>query len=298
VGASALAPYVQDLPLRFLVQHGAHNPPGMRIEPVSGAPEPPCTGASGEESGSSAGEQPGKAGQLNCPLGGGPGLERTLIGHEVAFLARSAQAGALPLSARSIFLALARQVPDPSRPEFLVSNPYRLWSDIDPTLPPDPIRVLGPPQSSQPGGALLAVLLQPGCERVLPHATDESQCQAVRTDDVYVEVPEYGTELVRELTAHPNWLGLLNLELLAQGGDALAVSPVNGVAPGAESILSGDYPAARSLYLYVSTSDLRSRPVLDNIVFRYRQWVADGAVGGPDAALVSSEELQSQLPSP
>lgn len=281
VDESALAPYVQDLPQRFLIQHGFYNLAGMRIEAVSSAPGPCAGDASGQA----------------CPQASEPGIQKTLIGHEVAFLARSAQSGALPLSSRAIFLALAQDVPDPSHPQLLVSNPYRLWSDIDPALPPDPIRVLGPPQSSQPGGALLAVLLEPGCHQVLPPSTSESQCQAVRSDDVYEEVPEYESVLVGELTAHPSWLGLLNLELLAQGGEELAVSPMNDVTPAAASILSGAYPAARSVYLSVRNSDLRSRPVLANLVFRYRQLVDEGGVGGPQAALVSSEQLQSQLPS-
>jgi phosphate transport system substrate-binding protein len=157
--------------------------------------------------------------------------------------------------------------------------------------------VLGAPQSTEPGGALLAVLLQSGCRQVLLQATDE-QCQSVRGDDVYIEVPEYRPALVRELLAHPTWLGLLNLELLTQNRDELAVSPLNDVIPGAASVLSGAYPAARSLYLYVSTSDLASRPVLGNLIFRYRQLLEEGAFGGPDAALVSSQELQDRLQSP
>jgi hypothetical protein len=63
-------------------------------------------------------------------------------------------------------------------------------------------------------------------------------------------------------------------------------------------VLSGAYPAARSLYLYVRTSDLRSQPVLGNLVFRYRQQLENRQIGGPETALVSSQELQSQLPSP
>jgi phosphate transport system substrate-binding protein len=291
VGASALAPYVQGLPLRLHVERGPYSPPGMRIEPVASASA--CHSVPERQV---AGGQTAGAGHP-CYLEGGAGVEKMLIGHEVAFLARSATSGALPLTARAVFLALAREVPDPLHPELLVANPYRLWSEIDPALPQDPIRVLGAPQSTQPGGALLAVLLQPGCRQVLLQATDE-QCQSVRDDDVYIEVPEYRPTLVRELLTHPTWLGLLNLELLTRNRDELAVSPLNDVIPGVASVLSGAYPAARSLYLYVSTSDLASRPVLGNLVFRYRQLLEEGAFGGPDAALVSSQELQDRLQSP
>lgn len=297
--AGALPASALDLPLRLLVQHGFYNAPGMRIEAVSSAPGQSCAGASPLEASTAAGDSRGEAGEGTegrCPQSAEPGVEKTLIGHEVAFLARSAQSGALPLSARAIFLALARQVPDPSHPQMLVNNPNRLWTDIDPALPPDPIRVLGPPQSAQPGGALLAVLLEPGCRQVLPQPTPEAQCQAVRSDDVYVELPEYESALLGELSAHPAWLGLLNLELLAQGGEDLAVSPMDGVVPVAANILSGAYPASRALYLYVRSSELRSRPVLGNLVFRYRQLVEAGAIAGPHESLVSSEALLSQLP--
>lgn len=286
------AAYAQDLTMRYLTQNGFYNLSGMRIEALSSGPGH-CSGGAPPETPVPAGE----GGPDSCPPAGEPDVEKTLIGHEVAFLARSAASGALPLSARAIFLALARQVPDPSHPQILVSNPYHLWSDIDPALPPDPIRVLGPPQSTQPGGALLAVLLEPGCREVLPQDTPEPGCQAVRSDEVYVEVPGYEDALLGELRAHPTWLGLLNLELVAQGGEALAVSPVNDVVPAAASILSGAYPAARAVYLSVASRDLRSRPVLSNLVFRYRQLVEEGAVAGPHAALVSSEALQRQLSS-
>jgi phosphate transport system substrate-binding protein len=298
VGASALAPYLYDLPLRFMAVHGTSDAPGMRIEPVSIAQEQLCDGDGPEEPRTAGERRRIEPGQRRCRVTGEAGDEKTLIGHEVAFLVRAVRSGPLPLSARAIFLALARQVPDPSHPEILVENPYRLWSDIDPTLPSDPIRVLGPAPSSQPGSALLSVLMQPGCHRVLPRATEESQCQSVRGDDVYIEVPEYGTSVVRELATHPTWLGLLNLELLRVNRGELAVSPVDDVAPAAQSVLSGAYPAARSLYLYVRTSDLRSLPVLGNLVFRYRQQLENREIGGPETALVSSQELQSQLPSP
>jgi phosphate transport system substrate-binding protein len=298
VGASALAPYLYDLPVRFMAVRGPSDTPSMRIEPASIAKEQLCVGDGPEELRNAGEGRRIEPDQRHCRVTGEAGDEKTLIGHEVAFLVRSTRSGPLPLSARAIFLALARQVPDPSHPEILVENPYRFWSDIDPALPSDPIRVLGPAPSSQPGSALLAVLLQRGCHRVLPQATEESQCQSVRGDDVYVEMPEYGPSLVRELASHPTWLGLLNLELLAQSRNELAVSPVDDVAPAAQSVLSGAYPAARSLYLYVRTSDLRSLPVLGNLVFRYRQQLENRQIGGPETALVSSQELQSQLPLP
>jgi hypothetical protein len=44
------------------------------------------------------------------------------------------------LSARSIFLALARDVPDPLHPDVLVKNPNITWNQVDSTLPDEHIK--------------------------------------------------------------------------------------------------------------------------------------------------------------
>ena len=50
------------------------------------------------------------------------------------------------LTKKQIFQALAKEVPDASGK--LVANPYKMWNEIDPSLPAEKIEVLGPPPTS------------------------------------------------------------------------------------------------------------------------------------------------------
>jgi phosphate transport system substrate-binding protein len=262
--------------------------PGIHIEPVAGALAQMCAGKALDSPDLLLIERRmTEAEQHRCT-----GLEETHIGHEVAVLARSTLYDPPALSTRDVFLALARRVPDPEHPGGLINNPYHLWNEIDPALPPDPIRVIGP----APGSPLLAVLLQPGCLRVLPPSADESLCRTVRTDEAYMEYHEAGLAVVRELQINPTWLGVVSLRMVASSRGDLAVNPLDGVAPDAASVLSGTYPASRAVYLYINTTHFWANPALSTYAPRYRQLPQSGLVGVPDSALVSLRELQSSLP--
>ena len=52
------------------------------------------------------------------------------VGHQAIVTARSKLYGSLSLSARALFLALARQVPVPSDPSLLMDNPYTTWNQM------------------------------------------------------------------------------------------------------------------------------------------------------------------------
>ena len=66
--------------------------------------------------------------------------------------------------ARQLFLALAEKVPD--KDGKLIPNPYRTWSEIDPSLPNAKIEVLGPPPTSGTRDSLHELFLEKGAEQV------------------------------------------------------------------------------------------------------------------------------------
>lgn len=216
-----------------------------------------------------------------------------ILAYEVAALARSRLYGPLSVSAQDLFLALASRVPDPQTGE-LVQNPYHLWSEIDAALPPDPIRVLGPPRATYPGKALLAALMRAGCNsfpgvlslRDTDEIAYEDVCGSVRQDGAYVEEPRWGPGLVATLQTNPTFLGLLNAELLASSRADLAPSPIDGVEPSAASFASGAYPAARPLYLYVNMGHRFVMPGLDEFVSSYLALADGGGFGGAAGTLV------------
>ncbi len=66
----------------------------------------------------------------------------------------------LTLTRTQLFLALAKDVPGPDGK--LMANPYKMWSDIDPSLPAVKIEVLGPPPTSGTRDAFLELFMETG----------------------------------------------------------------------------------------------------------------------------------------
>jgi len=123
----------------------------------------------------------------------GKHIAEVKLGYEAIVLVRSNLYEAPKLSTRSIFLALARQIPNPLHPEELIPNPNLTWDQVDSTLPSEHIDVLGPPLSTATGIAFRDLILKAGCLAIPTLAsrkdTDpehfEEVCGAVRTDGVY-----------------------------------------------------------------------------------------------------------------
>ena len=79
-----------------------------------------------------------------CQKNGVKDIIEVKIGYDGIAIANSKQAAPMELSLRDIFLALAKDVPDPNGGEKLVANPYKTWKDVNPALPDQTIEVLGP----------------------------------------------------------------------------------------------------------------------------------------------------------
>ncbi|MEW8459899.1 MAG: substrate-binding domain-containing protein, partial [Candidatus Thiodiazotropha endolucinida] len=72
------------------------------------------------------------------------------VGYDGIALANSKAAPRFSVSRKDIFLALAKEVPDPKDPTSgkLVANPYQTWKEVNSDLPAMAIEVLGPPPTS------------------------------------------------------------------------------------------------------------------------------------------------------
>ena len=181
------------------------------------------------------------------------------LGYAAVVLARSPLYGALDLTRREVFLALAKWVPDPARPGIVHENGSTVWRQIDPAQGPEPIQVMGPELASATGRSMIELLMEGGCDTYSWIAALKSTapdkyariCRTVRSDGVYSEVSNLQAS---ELLAEPNALGILGFgDLINMPGDGnLAVSSVDGVTPTPEDIESGSYPASRGIYLYVN----------------------------------------------
>ncbi len=101
-----------------------------------------------------------------CQNNGVKGIIEVKIGYDGIAIANSRKARRMELSGKDIFLALAKQVPDPKGGEKLVKNPYKTWKDVNPALPANKIEVLGPPPTSGTRDAFAELAMEGGCKKI------------------------------------------------------------------------------------------------------------------------------------
>jgi phosphate transport system substrate-binding protein len=191
-----------------------------------------------------------------CPLK----LTEFPVGHQAIVLARGQLYGPLQLSARGLFLALARRVPLSTDPTQLIDNPNTTWNQVDNTLPYDPIHVFGPGPGLVQGKLAAALLLEAGCNtyswiadlRYSNPARYDEICKTLRDDGAYEPTTDSSTTLADALVRNPTMLGIFTLAAFQRAQDQVVASLIDGVEPSPEAIVAGTYPASRTLYLYTN----------------------------------------------
>ncbi|TAE32687.1 MAG: phosphate ABC transporter substrate-binding protein [Alphaproteobacteria bacterium] len=183
------------------------------------------------------------------------------IGKDGVVLASSKQGAPLPLTLSHIFLALAAKVPHEGK---LIANPYKNWHDIDPALPDAPILFYGPAATSGTRDAFVELAMQPPCEHLpefIAAYPDKSArgkaCHMLREDGVYSEAGENDNLIIQKLVLNPKTVGIFGFSYLEQNAHSLMAHPVNGVEPSYDSIFTGSYPIARTLFVYAKERHMR-----------------------------------------
>jgi phosphate transport system substrate-binding protein len=133
-----------------------------------------------------------------CAANGVKGIIEVKIGYDGIVLANSKKTAPLKLTRKDIFLALAKDVPDPKGGEKLVPNPYKTWKDVNPALPAKSIEVLGPPPTSGTRDAFVELAMEGGAKKFdwikamkkKDKKMYKAVCHTVREDGAYVEAGE------------------------------------------------------------------------------------------------------------
>jgi phosphate transport system substrate-binding protein len=191
-----------------------------------------------------------------CAKNGVTDIVEVKIGYDGIVLANAKSKAQMSLTLRQIYLALAKNVPDPSGTQKLVANPYQLWSDIDSGLPRVRIEVLGPPPTSGTRDAFVELAMTPGCHSFewVEALDDAAACAAMREDGGYIEAGENDNLIVQKLEANPTQLGIFGYSFLEQNADKVQGSKINAVAPTFDEIAAGRYVISRPLYFYVKAA--------------------------------------------
>ncbi len=224
-----------------------------------------------------------------CDKNGVKEITEVKIGYDGIVIANAKRAEPMSLSLQDVFLALAKEVPDPNGSEKLVPNPYKTWKDVNSELPNSRIEVLGPPPTSGTRDAFAELAMEGGCNTFdfikAMKKSDEDKyqqvCQTMREDGGYVEAGENDNLIVQKLQANPKALGVFGFSFLDQNTDKIQGSMVDGVEPEFDAIASGEYPISRPLYFYVKKAHVG---VIPGIREYLEEWTSDKA-WGPDGYL-------------
>ncbi|WP_372966668.1 substrate-binding domain-containing protein [Marinobacter sp.] len=191
-----------------------------------------------------------------CQKNGVKDITEVKIGADGIVIANSKEAEQMDLSLRQVFLALAKEVPDPKGGDKLVANPYQKWSDIDSSLPNKEISVMGPPPTSGTRDAFVEIAMEGGCKtfgfiKAMEKKEMRAVCHSMREDGLFVEAGENDNLIVQRLAQDKDTLGIFGYSFLMENSNQIQATTINGVQPTPETIADEDYPVARSLFFYI-----------------------------------------------
>ena len=190
----------------------------------------------------------------------------------------------------------------------LAANPFgkpntaKLWSDVNPALPKEPILVYGPPTTSGTRDAFKELILTKGCEsdpamKALKDSDKEKHdkvCGEVRADGIYVDSGENDNLIVQKLEANPAAIGIFGYSYLEENADKLRGLTISGVTPTYQSIADFSYPGARPLFIYVKQAHLDAIKGLKEYVAEWAKSWGKGGVLAKAGMVVSPDDVQAK----
>jgi len=190
----------------------------------------------------------------------------------------------------------------------LAANPFgkpnttKLWSDVNPALPKEPILVYGPPSTSGTRDALKELILAKGCDsdpamkelKETDKEKHETICTEVRSDGLYVDSGENDNLIVQKLEVNPAAIGIFGYSYLEANTDKLRGLSMSGVVPTYAAISDFSYPGARPLFIYVKAAHLDSIKGLKEFIAEWpKHWGKDGMLA-KQGMIASPDDVQAK----
>lgn len=249
-----------------------------------------------------------------CQKAGVKDIVEVVVGFDGIVLANAKKAPALYLTRKQIYLALAAKII--GKDGKLIANPNKIWSDIDPSRPPEKIEVLGPPPTSGTRDAFEELALGGGAEKIAilkelrglkagdPRIKEiaakidigekllarngkpqkgksifKKLAYHIREDGHYIEAGENDNLIVSKLEANPKAIGVFGFSFLDQNADKLKGADVDGVSPEFEKIASGKYQVSRTMFFYVKKIHIGVVPGIKEYIAEFVSENASGYEG-------------------
>lgn len=203
-----------------------------------------------------------------CASNGVNEIVEVKIGYDGIVIANAKGSDKFDITLRELYLALAKDVPNPDGTHTFVPNPYYNWSEINPALPNVSITVLGPPPTSGTRDAFNELGIEGGAKtydwvkaiKKEDKKRYKTLTRTVREDGVYVEAGENDNLIVQKIRADHNILGVFGFSFLDQNRDVVQGAFIDGVPPEFETVSDNSYPLSRLLFFYVKKAHIGAIP--------------------------------------
>ena len=231
----------------------------------------------------------------NCAKNGVTGITEVVVGFDGIVFMNSKAGPDFTLTRELMYKATAKDVVVGGK---LVANPYKNWSDVDPSLPKEPILVYGPAPNHGTRDAYVELVLDPACEKqpeikALDKDSIKKACRTVREDGAWVEVSENYTVIQQKITANPAALGIITFSYLDQNRDKVKAAPVDGIVATYDNIATNKYPVSRPLFFYVKKQHVAMIPGMKEYIAEFtsdKAWGKEGYLA--DKGLIASPDAQ------
>ncbi|MEQ9608477.1 MAG: PstS family phosphate ABC transporter substrate-binding protein [Kiloniellaceae bacterium] len=281
VGSSTVFPYTQAVSEEY-ANKTSFSAPVVESTGTGGGMKIFCQGVGSDHPDMTGASRAMKKSEYElCQANGVDSISEALLGYDGLSIAVSRKGEAMDISKEQLYLALAAEVPVDGK---VVANPYKNWSEIDSSLPNEPIQVFGPPPTSGTRDAFVELVMEEGCAefeavKALDKDRHKAVCSRMRQDGPFIEAGENDNLIVQRLNADPSSFGIFGYSFLYENQDTLQAVRVNGVAPNEETIASGDYGVSRPLFVYVKNAHRGVIPGLNEFVAEYMSEAALGPDG-------------------
>jgi phosphate transport system substrate-binding protein len=217
-------------------------------------------------------------------------LTEIKVGYDGIVVANSKKGNFLNISKADLGKALTAKVAINGK---MVDNPYKKWSDINPSLPNVEIRVYGPPTTSGTRASYAEMVNEKGycgkdaeAKAALKALGQKAKmCRAMRTDGAFIEAGEQDNLIVQKLNEDTTAYGIFGFSYLDQNTDTLQGAVISKTAPTFENIAGNNYSVSRALYFYVKHQHIGVVPGVKEYMAEWtKHWGDDGALS--DAGMI------------
>ena len=217
-------------------------------------------------------------------------LTEIKVGYDGIVVANSKKGKVLNISKADLGKALTAKVAINGK---MVDNPYKKWSDINPSLPNVEIRVYGPPTTSGTRASYAEMVNEKGyCKKdaeaksaLKAAGMKAKKCRAMRTDGAFVEAGEQDNLIVQKLNEDTTAYGIFGFSYLDQNSDTLQGAVISKTAPTFENIAGNNYSVSRALYYYVKHQHIGVVPGMKEYMAEWtKHWGDEGALS--DAGMI------------